>query len=195
LAKQIVALTSTWLRVGYEVMNPSETPKSYETVIRKTLFHGLGAAVVAVFSYVTASRLPFLHEAYWAAIAAVVSLCPEREATTRAGIQQFFGSAVGGLVGWASASWWHHNVLLYGAAVLFAVSLCYLLRLPSAARLSGVAVTITTLIPSHATPASVALHRFIEVSYGVACAIGYTAAVGCLVGLRNRWRSRTADAL
>jgi uncharacterized membrane protein YgaE (UPF0421/DUF939 family) len=173
-------------------MNPSENAKSFEPVIGKTLVHGVGAAFVAVLSYLTARRLPFLHEAYWAAMAAVVVLCPERGATMKAGVQQFFGSAVGGLIGWACASWWHQDVLLYGVAVLLAVSLCYLLRLPNAARLSGVAVTITTLIPSQATPAAVALHRFLEVSYGVACAVGYTAAVGCLVGLRQRWRPRPA---
>jgi hypothetical protein len=84
--------------------------------------------------------------------------------------------------------------LLYGAAVLLAVSICYLLRCATAARLAAVAVTIITLIPSPATPAARALHRFVEVSYGVGCAIAYTAAIGCIVGLWHRWRSRTARA-
>jgi uncharacterized membrane protein YgaE (UPF0421/DUF939 family) len=127
-----------------------------------------------------------MHEPYWAAIAAVVSFYPERDATMKAGLQQFFGSAVGGLVGWASASWWHHNVFVYAAAVLLAVSLCYLVHLPTAARLSGVAVTIITLIPSSTSPALIALRRFTEVSYGVACAIGYTAALACIAGVRRR---------
>jgi uncharacterized membrane protein YgaE (UPF0421/DUF939 family) len=148
---------------------------------------------VAVLAYVSARRFPFAHEAYWAAIAAVVVLCPERGATVNAGVQQFFGSAVGGLIGWACASWWHHNVFVYGAAVLVAVSLCYLLHLPNAARLSGVAVTITTLIPSQATPGTVALHRFLEVTYGVACALGYTVAVGWIVGWWQRSRSQRSE--
>jgi uncharacterized membrane protein YgaE (UPF0421/DUF939 family) len=158
----------------------------YDAVIHKALVHGIGAALVAAFSYVTASRIPIMHEPYWASIAAVVSLYPERDATMKAGVQQFFGSAVGGLIGWASASWWHHNVFLYAAAVLLAVSVCYLVHLPNAARLSGVAVTIITLIPFSASPAVVALRRFTEVTYGVACAIGYTAAVACVARLRFR---------
>jgi hypothetical protein len=155
-------------------------------VIHKALVHGIGAALVAAFSYVTASRIPIMHEPYWASIAAVVSLYPERDATMKAGVQQFFGSALGGLIGWASASWWHHNVFLYAAAVLLAVSVCHLVHLPNSARLSGVAVTIITLIPFSASPAAVALRRFTEVTYGVACAIGYTAAVACVARLRFR---------
>jgi uncharacterized membrane protein YgaE (UPF0421/DUF939 family) len=155
----------------------------YDTVIHKALAHGVGAAVVAAFSYVSASRIPIMHEPYWASIAAVVSLYPERDATIKAGVQQFFGSVVGGLIGWASASWWHHNVLLYAVAVLLAVSVCYLVHLANAARLSGVAVTIITLIPFSVSPALVALRRFTEVTYGVACAIGYTVALACVAAL------------
>jgi uncharacterized membrane protein YgaE (UPF0421/DUF939 family) len=171
-------------------MSPSAVPESHETPVRLALFHGVGAALVAVFSYVTASRFHWVQEPYWAAIAAVVSLYPDRNATMKAGAQQFFGSAVGSMVGWASASWWHDDVLLYGAAVLVAVTLCYLLRCPTAARLAAVAVTIITVIPMAGTPAVRALHRFLLVSYGVACAIGYTAAVGWIVGLRRRLRPR-----
>jgi uncharacterized membrane protein YgaE (UPF0421/DUF939 family) len=150
----------------------------------------VSAAVVSVFAFVTASWFPFVREAYWAAIAGVVSLFPERKATMRAAVPQLFGSAVGGLVGWASASWWRHDPILYGVAVLVAIGVCYLLRCPDAARLAAVAVTIVTLIPLRATPQAVALHRFVEVSYGVACAIGYTAAVGLVERWWRRWRER-----
>jgi uncharacterized membrane protein YgaE (UPF0421/DUF939 family) len=150
----------------------------------------VSAAVVAVVAFVTASRFPFVREAYWAAIAGVVSLFPERKATMRAAVPQLFGSAVGGLVGWASASWWRHDPILYGVAVLVAIGVCYLLRCPDAARLAAVAVTIVTLIPRSTTPQAVALHRFVEVSYGVACAIGYTAAVGFVARLWSRRRER-----
>jgi hypothetical protein len=61
---------------------------------------------------------------------------------------------------------------------------------PAAARLCAAAVTIIALIPFDAPPATVAWHRFVEVSYGVACALAYTAAVPCVVGSWRRWRSR-----
>jgi hypothetical protein len=71
------------------------------------------------------------------------------------------------------------------------VSVCYLVHLPNAARLCGLAVTIITLIPFAATPSAIALRRAIEVSYGVTCAIGYTAAVAFIAKLRQRRRSLT----
>jgi len=165
--------------------------ESYTTLIRRGLLHGVGAAFVAAFAYATASHFPLVHDAYWAAIAALLSLHPEPHATREAGAEQLFGAAVGGLIGWATASWWHHHVLIYGAGLVLAVSVCYLVRLPNAARLCGLAVTIITLIPFAATPAAIALRRAIEVSYGAACAIGYTAAVASIARSRERLRSRS----
>jgi hypothetical protein len=57
------------------------------------------------------------------------------------------------------------------------VGLCYAVRLENAARLCAVAVTVITIIPRAEPPHLVALYRCIEVSYGVACAVGFTALV------------------
>jgi uncharacterized membrane protein YgaE (UPF0421/DUF939 family) len=157
-------------------------------LLHNGLLYGLSAAFVAVFAYLTASQFRFLHEAFWAAIAAVVSLFPQRQATVRAGAQQFAGAAIGGVIGWATAAAWHHHLAIYGAAVFLAVVLCYVVRLPDAARLSAVAVTIILLIPMPGSPATVAFHRFFEVSYGVACAIVYTVAVDRIARLVRRRR-------
>jgi uncharacterized membrane protein YgaE (UPF0421/DUF939 family) len=151
---------------------------------RAGLGYGAGAAVVAVFCYATASRIPYLREAYWAPIAAVVVLYPDHASTWKAGIERFLGTAVGCLIGWGSAVWWHHSAAIYGAAVLLAVGLCYLLRLPTASRLCAVAVTVITIVPHPEPPHLVALFRFVEVSYGIACAMVYTAAVDRLAGRR-----------
>lgn len=156
-------------------------------IAREALFHGASAALVAVFSYVTASLVPGLREAYWAPIAAVVVLYPDRVATLKAGVQRFAGTAIGSLIGWASAALWHGHVAVYGAAVMVAVGACHLLRLEGAARLCAVAVTVITIIPHPEPPHLVAFFRFVEVSYGVACAMGYTVAVDALMKrLRDR---------
>ena len=152
---------------------------------RVGLAYGAGAALVAVFCYVTASRIPYFREAYWAPIAAVVVLYPDRESTRKAGLERFAGTAIGCLVGWGSALWWHHNPALYGAAILLAVGLCYGLRLPAASRLCAVAVTVITIIPHAEPPHLIAFFRFIEVSYGVACALGYAAALDTFAGHRG----------
>jgi uncharacterized membrane protein YccC len=143
---------------------------------RSALYHGLSAALVAVFSFSTASLVASLREPYWAPIAAVVVLYPDREATRRAAVERILGTIIGSLVGWASAAWWHQNLAVYGLSVVVAVGLCYALRLPNAARLGAVTVTVITLIPRPEAAHLIAFHRFVEVSYGVACALAYTAA-------------------
>jgi uncharacterized membrane protein YgaE (UPF0421/DUF939 family) len=167
-------------------------PESQRSFVRAALVYGVSSAFVAAFSYVTASRLPFVHEAYWAPFAALISFYPEQKATLKAGAQQLIGSAVGGAIGWASASWWQNDALIYGAAVVLAVSVCYLIRCETAARLAALSVTIITIVPLPGTPADRASHRFFEVSYGVVCAIAFTAVVGWFAGVRHRWRARAA---
>jgi uncharacterized membrane protein YgaE (UPF0421/DUF939 family) len=155
------------------------------------VFHGMSAAVVAVFCYWTASRVPSLPETYWAPIAAVVVLYPDRDETRKASIQRFVGTAIGSLIGWASATLWHENLMFYGLSVLLAVGICYILRLEGASRLCAVTVTVITLIPRSEPTYLVAFHRFVEVSYGVACALVYTALTDWA---SKRWRSRRADS-
>ncbi len=151
--------------------------RSWRETARRALLHGAGAGAVAVFAYATTSQVPSLKEAYWAPIAAVVVMYPELAATKKAALSRFFGTVLGSLIGWGAAAWWHQNLLLYGLAVLAAVGVCYLLRLEDAARLCAVAVTVITIIPRAAPPHVVAFHRFVEVTYGVACGLLYTFAI------------------
>ncbi|MGD0835075.1 MAG: FUSC family protein [Polyangia bacterium] len=152
---------------------------------RLAVFQGVGAAFVAAFCYATASLVRSLPQSYWAPIAAVVVLYPDTASTKKAAIQRVLGTLVGSLIGWGSATWWHQNVLIYGLSILVAVGLCHLARLEGASRLCAVAVTVITIIPRSEPPYLVALHRFVEVSYGLACALLYMMAVDYL---RRRWR-------
>jgi uncharacterized membrane protein YgaE (UPF0421/DUF939 family) len=127
--------------------------------------------------FATASLAPWLRETYWAPIAAVVVLYPSRDATRKASFERFAGTVIGSLVGWGAALVWAHHVLLYGAAVLLGVGLCYVLKLENAARLCAVAVTVITLIPRDEPAYLVAFFRFVEVSYGVLCALAFTFAL------------------
>jgi uncharacterized membrane protein YccC len=145
--------------------------------------------LVAVFCYATVSRVPWLREPYWAPIAAVVVLYPEREAMKRAAFDRFIGTIIGCVIGWGSAVWWHENILIYGGAIVAAVAVCTLLRLENASRLCAVAVTVLTLVPHVESAHRVALHRFLEVSYGVACALGFSLVADFLL---VRWRRRRA---
>jgi uncharacterized membrane protein YgaE (UPF0421/DUF939 family) len=164
-----------------------DSSKDWKTAGRAAFIPGASAAFVAVLCYFTASLVLPLHETYWAPIAAIVVLYPGSEATRKASMDQFLGTAIGSFIGWGSATYWHQNLLLYGLAVLIAIGLCYLLRLEKASRLCAVAVTVITLIPRSAPPYLVAFHRFVEVSYGVACAVTYTVAMDFV---RSRLKAR-----
>ena len=154
---------------------------------RTALFRGLSSALVAVFCYATVRLVPSLLEPYWAPIAALVVLYPEREATKKAAFDRFVGTLIGCFIGWGSCVWWHESVALYGVAVALAVGICIVLRLDRASRLCAVAVTVLTLVP-HAEPAHrVAFHRFVEVSYGVVCALGYTMLTDLI---REHWQRK-----
>src|SRR4051812_6519391 len=114
------------------------TRATWKASAQTGLSQGLETAILAVSCYITASWIPFLHETYWAPTASVVVLYPGSEATKKASLERFLGTAIGSLVGWAGTVWWNQNVLLYGLAVLIAVGICYLLRLENASRLCAV---------------------------------------------------------
>jgi len=144
---------------------------------RLALAQGLASALVAVFCYATARLVPWSQEPYWAPIAAVVVLYPDREATKKAAVQRLVGTIIGSVIGGLSAAYWHDHLLVYGAAILVAVGACYVLRLEGASRLCAVAVTIITLVPHSGSARSIALERFLTVSYGVSCALVFVVLV------------------
>src|SRR5260370_20856148 len=106
--------------------------KSWRATWRAALYPGVGAAVLAMFCYSTASLVPSLTETYWAPIAAVVVLYPDGQATKKAAVERLLGTVIGSLIGWASAPPWHHNVVLYGLAILAALGPCHPLLLAHA---------------------------------------------------------------
>jgi uncharacterized membrane protein YccC len=183
------AAVVTQRRSGGTLHQVVDAARTWPETWRAALFQGASAAMVAVFCYSTVSLVPALQESYWAPIAAVVVLYPDREATRKAAIQRFIGTIVGSLVGWGCAAWWHRSIVLYGLGVAVAVGICYLMRLENASRLCAVAVSVITLIPRSAPAYEIAFHRFVEVSYGVVCALAYTV----VVDLVRRRRGRVAD--
>jgi hypothetical protein len=79
--------------------------------------------------------------------------------------------------------------MIYGLSIVIAVGLSYALRLQNAARLCAVTVTVIALIPRLEAPHLVAFHRFVEVSYGVACTLAYTAIAD---RVRGHWQRRAS---
>ena len=150
------------------------------------LVYAIGGALVAVFSYGTAAQLPGIREAYWAPLAALMVVYPARKATMWAGFQYLVATAIGSVIGWACVALWRGNLAAYGAGVMLAMGASYLVRCRAAARWNAVAVTIVAIVPHPERPHLVALLRFLEVSYGIACALAYTYAADFVVSSLKR---------
>ena len=127
------------------------------------------AAVVAMLL----ARLLKLPEYYWAPISAIViiqSTIPPRTL----GWQRFVGTALGAVMGAALATFFAPSAVVYGLGILLCGVLAWLLRVGTAYRFAGIALSIVLLIPRSRPPWIVGWHRFLEVSLGIAVALVVT---------------------
>ncbi len=127
-------------------------------------------AVAGVVSLYVA-RLFHLPEGYWAAISALIVMQSNVGATLSASRTRLAGTGVGAVVGGAFVALWGDSIPGFALAVAVAFFLCFILRLPDSQRLATVTVAIIMLIGRPASPWTVALHRFIEVSIGILIAL------------------------
>lgn len=129
----------------------------------------LRTAVAAVGSMLLA-RLLKLPEFYWAPISTIVILLSTINPLTLAW-QRFAGTALGAVVGALLASFFHPTWLVYGVGIFVCGLISSMLRLGAAYRFAAITVSIVLLIVHQNSPWIVALHRFIEVSLGIAVAL------------------------
>ena len=124
------------------------------------------AAVVAML-LARALKLP---EFYWAPISTIVILLSTIDPLTLAW-QRFVGTALGAAIGALIASFFQPNWMVYGAGIFVCGILSALLRLDGAYRFAAITLSIVLLITHAAPPWRIAVHRFIEVSLGIAVAL------------------------
>ena len=126
------------------------------------------AAVVSLFI----ARLFRLPEAYWAPITTLVITQSSLGAALAVSGQRFIGTALGACVGVIVASYFGPNMLVFGASVfLLGVLSAVVHSRRSAYRFAGVTLAIVMLVPRTAPAWRIALHRFAEVSIGIAVAL------------------------
>lgn len=127
-----------------------------------------GAAVVSLL----VARLIGLAEVYWAGITTLAVIESTSEATLPTAVQYFAGTAVGAAVGgWAGAHF-PGNALLFGACAFTMGSLFVPFRLERKSyRTATMTLAIVMLLRSH-SGWTVAVHRFLEVSMGIAVGLG-----------------------
>ncbi len=77
--------------------------------------HSTRTAVAAVVSLLVA-RLLRMPEAYWASITALIVMQSTFGAALSISVQRFAGTAVGAVLGAAAATYFHGNVIVYGAS-------------------------------------------------------------------------------
>jgi uncharacterized membrane protein YgaE (UPF0421/DUF939 family) len=139
---------------------------------RAALIQSARTAVAAVVSMLVARGLK-LPEFYWAPISAIVIILSTIPPRTLAW-QRFAGTALGAAIGALIATYLHPTWVVYGVGVFICGIVCALLRLGSAYRFAAITISIVLLIAHASPPWIVAVHRFIEVSIGIAVALVVT---------------------
>lgn len=135
------------------------------------LEHSARTAVAAVASLYVA-RLFKLPESYWAPITTLVITQSSLGAALGVSWQRFVGTAVGAAVGAIIASYFGHQILVFGISIfLLGLLLAALPSNRSAYRFAGVTLVIVLLVPRSGAPWQVAFHRFAEVCIGIAVAL------------------------
>lgn len=139
-----------------------------------TLVSALRTTTAAAAALLLA-RLLKLPEFYWAPISTIVILLSTINPLTLAW-QRFAGTALGAVVGAVIATFFPPSWLVYGLGLFACGILGAALRLGSAYRFAAITLTVVLLIGHGRPPWNVAIHRFIEVSLGIAVALATTLA-------------------
>jgi len=143
--------------------------------------HATRTATIAVASFLIAELLR-LPEAYWASITTLI-VVQSPEVARPIAAQYFAGTAVGAAVGGWAGTYFPGNLFVFGACV-FAIGVCFApFRVErSAYRYACITLAIVMLPRSH-SGWTTALHRFLEVSLGIAIGLAISAI----------WPERFAD--
>src|SRR4051794_3533481 len=142
---------------------------SYLGITHAALMNSLRTAAATVISLLLA-RMLRLPEFYWAPISTILILLSTINPLAGSW-QRFVGTALGAALGALIATFFTINWMTYFAAIFLCGILCSILRVSSAYRIAAIALSIVLLVAHERAPWIVALHRFIEVSLGIAVAL------------------------
>ena len=140
-----------------------------------SIAHACLVAIAALVSYLVAAlfRLP---EAYWAPMSTLIVMQITFSAALPVAVQYVAGTAAGAAVGAATDAYVHGSVWAFAAAVFFIGCLCVVLRVErSSFRYASITLVIVMLVPRSTSARLVALHRFFEVSIGIAVGLALFA--------------------
>jgi len=133
------------------------------------------SALAAVLSYVIASRFR-LAEAYWAPMSTLIVMKLTLDAAFPIAVQYVVGTALGAAFGAMVGAYLHPGIWALGVAIALVGLLCVALRIArSAFRYACITLVIVMLVPRSTSGGMVALHRFFEVSIGIAIGLAVFA--------------------
>ena len=131
--------------------------------------------VAVIASYLIACSFR-LREAYWAPMSTLIVMQSTLSAALPTSVQYVAGTAVGAAVGAVIDVYFPANVWVFGVAVFVIGLLCVVLRVERSTYLySSITLAIVMLVPRSTSGRLVALHRFFEVSTGIAVGLTFFA--------------------
>jgi uncharacterized membrane protein YgaE (UPF0421/DUF939 family) len=142
---------------------------------QKEIVHTVRTTVAAVVSLLVA-RLFKLPEAYWAAVTSMIVMQSTLGAAWTVSKQRLVGTALGAAMGALLAGIPGPDEIVFAAGVLICGVICALLHLErNAFRYSGITLAIVMLVVRTQPAWIIAIHRFIEISLGIAVGLVLTA--------------------
>ncbi|HUN80923.1 MAG TPA: FUSC family protein [Phycisphaerae bacterium] len=137
--------------------------------------HSARIAVAASLSLAAAGLLT-LPESYWAPLTTIIVMESTLGAAWAISKIRLIGTAIGASAGCALALCLNPGPLTFGIGLFVLGLLCAALRLNrSAYRFAGITLAIVFLVARGRAPWLIAVHRFVEVSMGIAVALIMTA--------------------
>ena len=142
---------------------------------RADVVHAVRTTIAAVISLEIASLLK-LPEAYWAAITTLIVMQSTLGAALTISEHRFAGTALGAGLGALVATYFAPSVVWFAAGVFLLGIICSALGLDKAAyRFAGITLAIVMLVNRVKPARVIAVHRFVEVSVGIAVGLILTA--------------------
>ena len=146
-----------------------------ERLSRQWFVHSARTALATVVSLYAARALR-LPEAYWAAISALIVMQSTLSAAFEISVETFIGTALGCGLAMLLARYFGPNLTVFGVAVFGIGLLCSILRLDKTAyRFAAITLTIVMLAAGNRPIWIVGIHRFIEITAGIAVGLAITA--------------------
>ena len=138
------------------------------------LVHSARTTIGMAASLATA-RLLNMPEAYWAPITTIIVMESTLGAAWAASKPRFIGTALGAVLAGLLGSYFKSGIIMFSAAIFALGIICGILRFDKTAyRFAGITLTIVMLVPREVAPWLIAVHRFVEVSLGIAVALAIT---------------------